>query len=349
MFDPNIPFDIPLLPTNFNFDQVDILKLALKANSALSKLNWLILVLPNPELLLKPLLSKESVESNAIENIFTTTQNLLKAETIDKNKLKWPEKEAISYKEAILYGFEFIQNNWFVYTNLMCDMWNIIEPKWWIRQLPGTVIANSLWETIYTPPVWEENIRHYLKNLEDFINNIDDNIDPLIKAWVIHYQFESIHPFYDGNWRTGRILVVLYLVLTKKLDYPILFLSEYINKNKTQYYKILNNTTQTWDFKDIILFFLSAIEKQSDITAKKIVKINNLITKLKEKVNDEKLIRFIFSNPYISIKYMSKNINITRQTASKYIKNLQNLWILEEVEYWKTKLYFNIDFIKILS
>lgn len=349
MFDPKIPFDIPLLPTNFNFDQVDILKLALRANSALSKLNWLILVLPNPQLLLKPLLSKESVESSAIENIFTTTQELLKAETIDKNKVKWPEKEVISYKQALLYGFEFIQNHWFVHTNMICDIWNIVESKWWIRKLPGTVIANSIWETIYTPPVWEENIRNFLKNLEDFINNSNDKIDPLIKAWLIHYQFESIHPFYDGNGRTGRILVVLYLVLTKKLDYPILFLSEYINKNKTEYYKTLNKTSKTWDYKDIILFFLNAIEKQSNLTAEKIIKINNLITKLKEKINDEKLIKFLFSNPYISIKYMSENMNITRQTASKYIKNLQKLWVLKEIEYGKTKLYYNSDFIKILS
>ena len=350
MFDPKIPFDIPLLPSNFNFNQVDILKLALKANNALSKLNWLVLLLPNPELLVKPLLSKESVESSAIENIFTTTQELLKAETIDKNKIKWPEKEVVSYKEALLYGFDFIKNNSFIHTNLLVNIWDIIEPnKWWIRKLPGTVIANSFWETIYTPPVWEVNIRNYLKNLEDFINNFDDDIDPLIKAWVIHYQFESIHPFYDWNWRTGRVLMVLYIVLAWKLDYPILFLSEYINKNKTDYYKILNNTSKTWDYKEIIIFILKAIEKQSEITAKKIIAINNLINELNNKINDEKIVKFIFSNPFISIKFMSENMWITRQTASKYIKKLEWLHLLDSIDYSKTKLYFNPEFVKILS
>lgn len=350
MFDPKNPFNIPLLPSNFNFNQVDILKLALKANNAIAKLNWLMLVLPNPELLVKPLLSKESVESSAIENIFTTTQELLKAETIDKNKIRWPEKEVVSYKEALLYGFDFIKNNSFIHTNLLVNVWDIIEPnKWGIRKLPGTVIANSFWETIYTPPVWEENIRKYLKNLEDFINNFDDDIDSLIKVWVIHYQFESIHPFYDGNGRTGRVLMVLYLVLTWKLDYPILFLSEYINKHKTEYYKILNNTSKTGDYKDIIIFILKAIEKQAKITADKIIAINNFINELNQKVNDEKLVKFVFSNPYISIKYMSENMNITRQTASKYIKKLQELKLLESIDYSKTKLYFNPEFIKILS
>ncbi len=350
MFNPKIPFDIPMLPTNFDFNQVEILKLALKASNAISKLNWLILVLPNPELLVKPLLSKESVESSAIENIYTTTTELLKSETINKNKLKWPEKEVTNYKDALLYGFNFIKNNWFIHTNLLVKIWDIIEPnKWWIRKIPGTVIANIFWETLYTPPVWETNIRNYLKNLEDFVNNFDDDIDPLIKVWVIHYQFESIHPFCDWNWRTWRVLMVLYLVLTQKLDYPILFLSEYINKNKTEYYKILNNTSKTWDYKDIIIFMLKAIEKQALITANKIIAINNLIKELNIKIWDEKIVKFIFSNPFISIKYMSENMWITRQTSSKYIKKLQELKLLESIDYTNTKLYFIPEFIKILS
>ncbi len=350
MFDPKIPFNIPLLPTNFDFNQVEILKLALKANNAIAKLNWLMLVLPNPELLVKPLLSKESVESSAIENIFTTTTELLKAETIDKNKIKWPEKEVANYKDALLFWFDFIKNNSFIHTNLLVNIWDILEPnKWWIRKLPWTVIANSFWETIYTPPVGEINIRNYLKNLEDFINNFDDDIDPLIKTWVIHYQFESIHPFYDWNGRTGRVLMVLYLVLAKKLDYPILFLSEYINKNRTDYYKILNNTSKTWDYKEIIIFMLKAIEKQALVTANKIISINTLINKITNQIWDEKLVKFMFSNPFISIKYMSESMNITRQTASKYIKKLQELSLLESIDYSKTKLYFNPDFIKILS
>lgn len=350
MFDPKQPFDIPLLPTDFDFNQVEILKLALKANNAISKLNWLLLVLPNPELLVKPLLSKESVESSAIENIFTTTTELLKSETIEKQKIVWPEKEVANYKDALLYWFDFIQTNWFIHTNLLTNIWDIIEPsKWWIRKLPGTVIANSIWETLYTPPVWESNIRDYLKNLEDFINNMQDDIDPLIKAWVMHYQFEAIHPFYDGNGRTWRVLIVLYLVLTRKLDYPILFLSEYIYKHRSDYYHILNTTSKTWDYTEIVLFILRAIEKQALITADKIIAINTLIYQLDMQIWDEKLARFIFIHPFISIKFMSENLGITRQTASKYIKKLQELQILESVDYGKTKLYYNPDFIKILS
>lgn len=349
MFDPKSPFNIPMLPNNFDFNQVEILKLALKANNAIAKLNSLVLVLPNPQLLVKPLLSKESVESSAIENIFTTTQEFLKAETIDKNNIIWPEKQVASYKQSLFHWFQYIKEHWIIHTNLIVDIWNIIEPnKWWVRKIPWTVIANSYWETIYTPPVGEDTIRKYLTNLENFIN-INNDVDPLIKAWVIHYQFESIHPFYDGNWRTGRVLLVLYLVMCGKLDYPILFISEYINKNKTKYYQILHNTTQSWDYKEIIMFILQAIEIQANITSQKIIAINKLINKISWIIEDEKIVKFIFSNPYISIKSMSNEIWITRQTASKYIKKLQELEILETVNYNKSKLYFNPQFIDILS
>jgi Fic family protein len=164
-----------------------------------------------------------------------------------------------------MYGFDFVKQKGFIHTNLMVDLGDVIEPsRGGIRRIPGTVIANGAGETIYTPPVGEENIRNYLRNLENFINNQKDDIDPLIKAGVIHYQFESIHPFHDGNGRTGRILMVLYLVLTKKLDYPILFLSEYIHKNRQEYYKTLNETSNTGDYKDIICFILRAIEIQAE-------------------------------------------------------------------------------------
>ncbi|MEF2174857.1 MAG: Fic family protein [Candidatus Absconditabacteria bacterium] len=349
MFDPKSPFNIPMLPNNFDFNQVEILKLALKANNAIAKLNSLVLVLPNPQLLVKPLLSKESVESSAIENIFTTTQEFLKAETIDKNNIIGPEKQVASYKQSLFHGFQYIKEHGIIHTNLIVDIGNIIEPnKGGVRKIPGTVIANSYGETIYTPPVGEDTIRKYLTNLENFIN-INNDVDPLIKAGVIHYQFESIHPFYDGNGRTGRVLLVLYLVMCGKLDYPILFISEYINKNKTKYYQILHNTTQSGDYKEIIMFILQAIEIQANITSQKIIAINKLINKISGIIEDEKIVKFIFSNPYISIKSMSNEIGITRQTASKYIKKLQELEILETVNYNKSKLYFNPQFIDILS
>lgn len=202
----------------------EFLKLAIKASEEVSKLNWLIHLIPNLEILISPLLVKESVESSAIENINTTTEKVLQSKALWQKSLKWPEKEVLHYHEAILKGFEKLKKQWWIWYNFLVELQSIIEPnKTWVRQIPWTVIANWLWEVLYTPPEWKENIEKLLNNLEKFINTTEDDIDPLIKMPVLHYQFESIHPFYDWNGRTWRILNVLYLVLTKKLDYPILF------------------------------------------------------------------------------------------------------------------------------
>ncbi len=356
MFNNKIPFnDLPLLPGSFDFEQKDFLKLAIKASEEISKLNWLSYLVPNLEILISPLLVKESVESSAIENINTTTLKVLQSNALSFENIKWPEKEVIHYHNAIIKWFEKLKKQGWIWFNFIVKLQSIIEPnKSWIRKIPWTVIANSLWEVLYTPPVWEDNIIRLLTNLEKFINNFEDDIDALIKMPVIHYQFESIHPFYDWNGRTWRILNVLYLVLAKKLDFPILFLSEYINKTKQKYYKILNKTSETWDYWELIIYFLEWVISQAKNTSKKIIKIKDLINEIEQKLSkinmdNHKLVNILFSNPFMTVSDFTNKIWLSRQSSTKYINILEKDNIISSIKIWKNKLIYIKDFVNLLT
>ena len=226
-----------------------------------------------------------------------------------------------------------------------------------IRKLPGTELKNSLTgETIYTPPQDEEEIRDYLRNLEEFINNNEDGIDPLIKVCLIHYQFESIHPFYDGNGRTGRILNILYLVLNNLIDSPILYLSKYINKTKQEYYKLFNEVRNNNNFEDWILYILKGIEITSKETITLIEKIQNEMKNYKEefrsklpKIYSKELLESLFYEVYTKIAYIEKACGVTRLTATSYLNQLEKIGLLESEKIGREKIYKNLRLIKLLS
>ncbi len=356
MFQADLPYNnLPVLPGEFNFDKKDFLKLAIKASEEIAKLNGLAYLVPNIEILISPLLIKESVESSAIENINTTTIKVLQQEALWKKSLTWAEKEVLHYHAAILKGFQQLKKQWWIGYNFLIELQSIIEPnKTWVRKLPWTVIANGLGEVLYTPPSWKENIDVLLKNLEDFINNFEDDIDALIKMPVIHYQFESIHPFYDGNGRTWRILNVLYLILTKKLDYPILFLSEYINKTRSTYYNLLNQTTKTGDYTEFIVYLLEWIISQANMTNNKIIKIKNLMNEVEKKLShlkmdNYKLVHILFSHPFITVSDFTEKIGVSRQSATKYIRVLEENNVVSSLKVWKNKLIYIPKFTQLLD
>lgn len=200
----------------------------------------------------------------------------------------------------------------------------------------------------------KKNIDRLLTNLEKFMNDFDDDIDALIKMPVLHYQFESIHPFYDWNGRTWRILNILYLILAKKLDFPILFLSEYINKNKSKYYELLNETHKSWDYSEIIIYFLEAIIEQSEKTGKKILQIKNLMEKTEKGIENlnldyTKITKLLFSNRFSYIKHFEEWLDITNRTATRYIQKLEENNIIKSVKIWRNKLVFIPEFIELLS
>ena len=211
-------------------------------------------------------------------------------------------------------------------------------------------------QTIYTPPQNEKEIRDYLKNLENFINNSEDKIDPLIKVCLIHYQFESIHPFYDGNGRTGRILNILYLVLNNLIDSPILYLSKYINNTKQEYYRLFNEVRENNNYEDWILYILKGIEITSKETIDLIKNIQNEMNSFKEefqnklpKIYSKELLESLFYEVYTKISYVEKTCNVTRLTAASYLNQLEEVGLIESEKIGRERIYKNIRLINLLS
>lgn len=357
MFNPLKPHNrLPVLPTDFNYDQVEILKQVNEANIALASLNIRAERLPNHMLLVGPLLVRESVASSGIENINTTVYEVFEAEILEE-KRQGPAKEALYYKDAMLEGLMKLLKKDFLSTNDFVHIQGRIEPtKKGIRKMRVEIKNQNTGEVLYTPPDNEETIRRLLKNLEDFINDREDKIDPLVKMAMFHYQFESIHPFLDGNGRVGRILMILYLVMTQRLKFPVLYLSGYIQKEKSEYYKLLRKSNETNDFKELILYLLKAVEEQAKQTEQTVIKIEKLMEKFEKgiesklKVNSKELINCIFSRAFITIEYVQEQLDLSaRQTASKYLKTLTEMGLLHEEKVGRYKFFYSKDFCKLLS
>ena len=251
-----------LLPfSDYDLKTAKILEALNEASRSLAELKGFANSIPNQHILINAITINEAKDSSAIENIVTTHDSIYKVLTESGYK-EDAAKEVVDYRSAIWLGYEIIKEKEFISTNILVELQAMIEPnKTGIRKTPGTNLVNSsTGEIIYTPPQAENEIRDLLKNLEDYINDTNDETDPLIKMALIHYQFEGIHPFYDGNGRTGRILNVLYLVLNHLLDSPILYLSNYINRNKSDYYRLLSEFREKDNYEDWIIYILKGIE-----------------------------------------------------------------------------------------
>lgn len=362
MFDSQKPYnELPSLPPKADFNDVQLLKLVNKANNSLFELKGSALVLPNMNILLSPFGVREAVASSGIENINTTVIEALKADVLlTKKEQSGPEKETLHYRDALMAGFELLKKNGFLSINSFIEIQSVLEPnKYGIRKIPGVKIANQVTqEIIYTPPEGFNVISEKLKNFEKYFNDVSDfdEADPLIKMAVLHYQFEAIHPFLDGNGRTGRILMVLYLVLVGRLDLPILFLSKYILENRSEYYRLLNNVSRNNEWKEWIMYMLSAVDMQAQATGKDIIKIKELIDQYKKSeiikksnVITPQLLDYLFSNPFYSQKNLSDNLNVHRNTAARYFSELERLNIVKKFKYKQQNVYFNQEFLDILS
>ena len=349
---------LELLPyKNVNLKTNKILEQLTLSSRALAELKGYSNTIPNMHILINAVTINEAKDSSAIENIVTTHDDIYKVLTESGYKAE-SAKEVVDYRNAIWLGYEQIKKDGYINTNTIVKIQGIIEHNnAGIRKLPGTELKNSLTgETIYTPPQNEQEIKKYLKNLEDFINNNEDNIDPLIKVCLIHYQFESIHPFYDGNGRTGRILNILYLVLNNLIDSPILYLSKYINKTKQEYYKLFNEVRDNNNFEDWILYILKGIEITSKETITLIEKIQNEMKTYKEefrnklpKIYSKELLESLFYEVYTKISYIERACNVTRLTASSYLNQLEEIGLLESEKVGRERLYKNTRLIKLLS
>lgn len=356
-FNKSQPYnDLPLLPPQAELETKEILTKTIRASRALAQLNGAIRNLPNPSLFLDTLHLQEAKASSEIENIITTNDDLYQAVVADKKFGNPATKEVISYKEAIWLGFSRLEQRPFITTNLCIELVQCIKQNTaGIRTTPGTTLSNTLGEVIYTPPSGEQVIREKMANLETFINE-NDSIDPLIKMAIAHYQFEAIHPFSDGNGRTGRILLLLQLKLEKLLDIPVLFLSEYIIKHKEMYYEGLRSVTENNDWSTFIRYMLDMVETTAIKGLERLESIVQLMDttgqEIKEKlpkVYSKDLVEVLFKLPYTKRQNLINADLGTPKTVGNYLIALEEAGFLKSIKVGKEKLYLNLPLMNILE
>lgn len=356
-FNREIPYNnLPLLPPKADIETKTILRKTISASRALAQLNGTLLNLPNPTLFLDTIYLQEAKASSEVENIITTNDKLFKSLVADRKIEDSATKEVLSYKEALWLGLDQLNKKPFITTNLCVSIVQSIKQNTAsIRNTPGTTLSNTKGEVIYTPPSGETVIREKLANLEKFINE-DEMIDPLIKMALMHYQFEAIHPFLDGNGRTGRILLLLYLKLSGLLDTPAIYLSEYIIKNKDEYYKNLRDVTENNHWEAYILYMLDMIEKTSMKGLERLEKITiameksaNEIKKKLPKIYSKDLIEILFRLPYTKRQHLIDGNIGNLKTVGNYLIALEENGFLKSEKVGKEKLYLNKTLLSILE
>ncbi len=360
MFKPDMPYnDLPLLPPKKSkVETIKILRQESKSAVALAELKGLAKTLPNPNILINSIVLKEAKASSEIENVITTHDKLYQALTLKNITVDKDTKEVLRYREALFVGQKYIQQKGFLNTNSIVEVQRELEENdAGLRKLPGTALKNEVTgEIIYTPPDNQEAIQKLMKNFDEFINADDDDLPVLVKLAIQHYQFESIHPFYDGNGRTGRIINMLYLFMKGLLDSPILFLSGYITKHKASYYQLLQEVRTLGNWEEWILFMLKGIEQTSLDTTKQIEQINKLFdaaaSKAKKeapKVYSKELIELLFMHPYSKIEYVVKALEVERKAASRYLKSMEEAGILKSEIKGKETIYINVKLYDLLK
>lgn len=350
---PVLPPDSDLLETRA------VLKACIPARAALAELKKAGELIPNQSMLINLLPLLEAKDSSEIENVVTTTDRLFQYAQQDRGA-DHQTKEALRYRTALYQGFMQLKRKPLCTATAIEVCSTLKHTQMDIRKIPGTIIGNqTTGEVIYTPPAGEEVIRHLLSNWEHFLHEEDD-LDPLIKMAVSHYQFEAIHPFYDGNGRTGRILNVLYLIEQDLLTLPILYLSRYIVKNKQDYYRLLNLVTHSQKsgkgWEDWLLFMLQGVEHTAIWTCAKIAAIQALMQSTTDYIRDQlpkiysyELVQLIFEQPYCRISNLVERDIAKRQTASVYLKQLVDIGVLQEVTSGKEKLFVHPRLMKLMT
>ncbi|WP_115702543.1 Fic family protein [Legionella sainthelensi] len=343
-------YKIPLLPNIGDLETKQILKRASKAHQALAELKGVVYIIPNESILINTLSLQEAKDSSAIENIITTQDDIYRSDSRAKSFVSIAAKEVHSYARALQEGYEAVKKTGLLVNNdILTIQASIEDNKAGFRKLPGTSLLNASGEVVYTPPQHPDEIVNYMGNLELFINDNElCDWDPLIKMAVIHHQFESIHPFYDGNGRTGRIINILYLVKEGLLDVPVLYLSRFINQNKADYYKLLQKVRTDNAWAEWILFMLTGIEQTSRQTTLIIQNIKSLMQEQKHlireklpKLYSQDLINNLFRHPYTKIDFIMDELQVHRNTASKYLNNLVEIGVLSRHKLTKDNYYMN--------
>ena len=350
-------FELQKFPPKQDIETKAVLRALNKASRVLAELKGEAQTIPNENILINTLGLQEAKDSSAIENIVTTNDELFRANVGDTVE-NIAAKEVQNYSKALKYGLELVRKHQLLTSNNIVEIQAKLEPnKPGFRKIPGTALKNSTGETVYTPPQHYNTIVELMKNLEKYINNNElHDIDPLLKMPIIHYQFESIHPFFDGNGRTGRIINILYLVQQQLLDIPVLYLSKYIIQNKTEYYRHLQNIRTTNNYENWLIWLLNGVIETSKDTITLIQEVKGLMDEYTEKIREtypkmysKDLVENLFKHPYTKIEFVMNDLQVSKPTAIQYLNNLIKLGLLVKEKRWKTNYYINEKLYKLFT
>lgn len=351
-------WNISKIPVEPEIETRKILKRLPKVHSALSELKGIAQTIPNESILVNALSLKEAKDSSAIENIITTHDELYKSELNLKSIKSLEAKEVQNYVMALKRGYALVKKQGLLTNRIIREIQETLEKNQaGFRKMPGTSLKNSMTgEIVYMPPQESQEIESLMKKLESYINEeaISD-YDPLVKMAIIHFQFESIHPFYDGNGRTGRIINILYLILCGLMETPILYLSSYIIERKSEYYRLLQKVRDTNEWEDWILFMISGIEATSTATIDQIRSIKVQMQKKKQVLRDQykfysqDLLNNLFKHPYTKIEFLMEDLQVSRVTAANYLNTLSDDGILKKEKLGNSNYYVNEELFALLS
>ena len=346
---------LPTLPPGHDLESKAVLRACIAARAALAELKQAAELIPNQTMLINTIPLLEAKDSSEIENIVTTTDQLFQHVDGD-GQADHATKEALRYRTALHHGYRSLQSRPLCTATAVEVCRTLKGADMDIRRTPGTQLVNDrTGEVIYTPPEGEDRLRTLLANWERFLHN-ETELDPLIRMAVGHYQFEAIHPFADGNGRTGRVINILFLIQQELLNLPILYLSRHIIANKADYYRLLLEVTRDQAWEPWVLFMLKAVEETSRWTTGKIAAIRQLAEHTTDhirlslpKIYSRELVDVIFEQPYCRIgNLVDKQIG-QRQAASRYLKELVALGVLREMAYGKEKLFIHPKLMQLLS
>jgi len=347
------------LPLEKDIETKTVLRKLAVAHKSLAELKGVVTSIPNQNILIETLTLREARESSAVENIISTFAEVYQSSLFNEQFASAEAKEVHQYANALKAGFELVKKQGLLTNNYILQIQGLIEGnEAGFRKLPGTKLLNDITgEVVYTPPQDHDTIISLMKNLETFIN--DDSImdtDPLVKMAIVHHQFESIHPFYDGNGRTGRIINILFLIQKKLLDLPVLYMSRYIIQHKSDYYRLLQKVRETDEWEEWILFMLDGVEKTANQSIVLIGNLKNLMQQYKETIREhlpklysQDLLNNLFKYPYTKIEYLVHDLNIARNTAIRYLDALVKEKLLVKQKIGRNNYYINKPLFDLLA
>jgi len=350
--------EIALLPPAQDIETKAVLKKTSEAHRYLAELKGVAASIPNQNMLIDTLSLQEARESSAIENIISTFDDVYQSNDFNQSYASPAAKEVHLYSKALKKGFKLVKEQGLLTNNIILQIQQEIEQnRAGFRKLPGTVLLNqATGETVYQPPQEYDTIVHLMSNLESYIN--DDNlsdVDPLVKMAVIHHQFESIHPFYDGNGRTGRIINILYLIKHDVLNLPVLYLSRYIIRHKTDYYRLLQQVREHGQWEPWILYMLEAMIQTAQSTIRVITEMNKAMQVYKQTLRDrapkiysQDLLNNLFRYPYTKIEFVMHDVQVSRNTAIRYLDQLEGLGLIKKKKVGRENYFMNEALIRLL-